>query len=292
MRGAVKRHIMGAITLALVLASCGGTRRSGEVVITERQSSGYEVFVIEDEQGIRRLRFARHGIDQSAVVPGDPDRLVFAYMRGLIAALAIDPQPSRVLVIGLGGGTLPMFLRRHLPEAHIDVVEIDPIVLDVARAELGFVEDPALVVHVADGAEFVARASARWDLIVLDAYGPEEIPEHLATREFYQRVRERLEPGGLVAANLWGEHANPRYRSMLRTFEAVFPEVHVVAPPRSESRIVLACSTLAHYTREDLAMRAAHLRKAWRLRFDLPQMIRRGHRGPDELPPGGEVIVD
>jgi spermidine synthase len=292
MDAVVKRHIIGLVAAVLVLNACGGARRSGEVVVTERASPNYTVFVIEDVDGIRRLRFERHGIDQSAVVLGDPEQLIFAYMRGLVTALAIAPQPERVLIIGLGGGSFPMFLRRHLPTTHIDVVEIDPIVVEVAKHDLGFVEDPALVVHVADGAAFVEGSSAKWDIIVLDAYGADEIPQHLATRAFYQEVLEHLAPGGLVAANVWSDHANPRYRSMLRTFEAVFPEVHVVAPPRSESRIVLATGMAQHLTREDIAASAAHLKKAWSLRFDLPAMIRRGHKGPGELPPDGEVIEE
>lgn len=293
---AVKRHMMQALAAIAVCAcawaACGGTRHTGEIVVSERVSPHYTVFVIEDEEGIRRLRFERDGVDQSAVVPGDPEALVFAYMRGLTAALAVRSEPERVLIVGLGGGTLPMFLRRHLPRAEIDVVEIDPIVYEVARADMGFRPDARMRVHIADGRAFIERSAERWDLIVLDAYGADEIPRHLATRRFYEAVRARLAPAGLVAANVWSDHANPRYRSMLRTFEAVFPEVHVVAPPRSESRIVLALGVREHLTRQDLAMRAAALGKAWGLRFDLAAMIKRGHSAPGALPPGGEVIEE
>jgi len=278
--------------LSLALGACSGTRGTGEIVVTERQSPNYTVFVIQDPEGVRRLRFERDGVDQSAVVIGDPDHLVFAYMRGLTAAFALRPDPERVLIVGLGGGTLPMFLRKHLPEAHIDVVEIDPVVLEVARKDLGFREDAHLVVHIADGREYIETASDTWDVIVLDAYGAEDIPAHLATRPFYEAVRRRLAAGGLLAANVWSEHANPKYRPMLRTFEAVFPEVHVVAPARSESRIVLALAASEHLTVEDLTARAMLLKRIWKLRFDLPVLVRRGHIGPDELPPGGLVLHD
>src|SRR5262245_32622806 len=115
----VKEHRRARVAwaAALLLAACAGARPAGEVVVTQRESPNYTVYVIEDEDGVRRLRFERHGVDQSAVVLGDPDELVFSYMRGLMAAFAARPHPSSVLVVGLGGGTLPMFLRHHLPAA-------------------------------------------------------------------------------------------------------------------------------------------------------------------------------
>jgi len=284
---------MRSMLVAIVMVACGGARpAAGEVVVTERESPNYTVFVIEDAHGVRRLRFERDGVDQSAVLLGDPDHLAFAYMRGLTAAIALRPTPARVLIVGLGGGTLPMFMRAHLPDTHIDVVEIDPVVIDVAKKDLGFVEDAHLVAHLADGREFVERAGAAWDLIVLDAYGRESIPMHLATRQFYEAVRRRLAPGGLLAANLWSDGADRRYRSMLRTFEAVFPEVHVVALPFSESRIVLAFGEAEALTKTRLIERCEELRKSWALRFDLAALVRKGHAGPDGLPRGGAILVD
>lgn len=288
--GPILLAVASAVTVgAFGAAACG---RSGEYVVTERQSDGYKVFVIEDEAGVRRLRFERDGIDQSAVVPGDPDDLVFAYMRGLMTAFALDPEPERVLLVGLGGGTFPMFVRRHVEDAHIDVVEIDPVVLAVAEEHLGFRRDPKLQVHLEDGRRFVERATARWSVIALDAYSADNIPEHLVTRGFYEAVRARLAPGGVMVANLWSEYASPRYFDILRTLESVFDEVHVVAPARTESRIALAFATPVGLDKDELTRRANELKKAWRLRFDLAAMIRRGHAGPGELPVGGRVIED
>lgn len=262
--------------------------------MTERKSKGYSVFVVEDERGVRRLRFARDGIDQSAVVMGDPGHLVFAYVKGLIAGFALRPDAKSVLLVGLGGGSFPMFVRRHRPDLRIDVVELDPVVVEVATLHLGFRQDDALVVTVDDGRRFIESGGdgARWDIIVLDAYGPESIPEHLATRGFFEAVRARLEPDGVVVSNLWSEYANPRYPSMLRTLEAAFPEVHVVAPQQSESRLVFAFAEPEGLTRARFVEQAVALRKAWGLRFDLATMISRGHAGPWELPPGGEVLED
>lgn len=288
---AVTTRVVVALWLGVALGACNRAG-AGEVVITERTSDGYTVFVVEDDEGIRRLRFELHGVDQSAVKPGDPEHLVFAYMRTLVTAVALRPTPKRVLIVGIGGGTFPMFLRTHLPDVHIDAVDIDPVVVSVARDKLGFREDPRLVVHIADGRRFVEEATVTWDLIILDAYGQDNIPVHLATRQFLEAVRSRLSPGGLVAANLWSEHANARYLGMLRTYEAVFPEVHVVAPPQSESRIVLAFRDREALTHEALVQRANALKRDWKLRFDLGKLVDRGHAGPGQLPLGHLPLED
>lgn len=281
-----------ALGVALATALACGRASGGEVVITERESDGYKVFVIEDDQGIRRLRFELNGVDQSAVRPGDPDHLVFAYMRALNAAIALRPDAKRVLVIGIGGGTFPMYFRKHRPDAVIDAVDIDPIVVEVAKHDMGFKEDPKLKVHIEDGRKFIEESTESWDLIVLDAYGQDNIPIKLATRQFLEAVKARVAKGGMVAANVWSEHANARYLGMLRTYEAVFPEVHVVAPPGSESRIVLAFPEPERLTHERLVFAATALKKSWKLRFDLPALVDRGHAGPGQLPLGHLPLED
>ena len=264
----------------------------GEVVVTERRGRYFEVIVVEGDDGLRRLRFERDGVDQSAVRVGDPDRLIFAYMRALPVAFAVVPEPERILVVGLGGGSFPMFARRHLPEAWIDVAELEPRVLEVAEEFLGFKRDKRMRVTLGDGRAFVEGSEARWDVIVLDAYGADNVPARLATREFYTAVREHVAPGGVVVANVWGDGSNADYRSMLRTFEATFPEVHVLAPAGSDSRIVMAFGEAQGLGQADLAARAAALEARWGVRLGLGELVRRGHAGPGMLPPGGAVLED
>jgi spermidine synthase len=267
-------------------------RATGARVIAEREGRFGPVVVIEDREGLRRLRFGRDGVDQSAVRPGDPDHLEFAYIRHLTSALALSPHAHRVLFIGLGGGTLPMFLRRHHPEAHIDIVELDPAVVACASGFMGFVPDTRMTVHVADGRAFLEASDARWDLIVLDAYGEDNIPYTLTTRTFLTAVAGRLAPGGLIAANLWGEAVNPIYGGMLATWTAVFPEVHVLAPVGSDSRVILAFGDRRGLTRELLVEAGWALRKAWGLRFDLADAIATAWMPRERWPRRAAVLED
>ncbi|PIE18674.1 MAG: hypothetical protein CSA66_04255 [Proteobacteria bacterium] len=287
---------VGALALAAVVGACvqrvAPPPATAERVVHHEQDGRYGIWVIDRADGVRVLRFERHGVDQTAVRLGDPGHLEFSYTRALLAAFALAPRRARVLVVGLGGGTIPMFLRHVEPGVRVDAVEIDPVVVRVAKDYLGFVEDEAVRVHVGDGRRHLAEAQARWDVVVLDAYGPDAIPEHLATREFLELVRARLAPGGLVVANVWSERFNRAYLSMLRTYEAVFPEVRVVRGRGSGSRLVMAAAAPTGVDEAALVARSQALGRQWGLAFDLARIVREGHQAPGGLPVGGTVLRD
>ena len=141
----------GAFT-ALAAFGC-----AAQTVIHERASPYNTIIVTEDHNGLRTLLFERGGGRQSVVKPGDPDHLELPYARVALAGLALCEEPRRILVVGLGGGTLPMFLRTHYPAATIDVAEIDPDVVDVAKKFFGFIDDERMRAHVGDGRQFLER---------------------------------------------------------------------------------------------------------------------------------------
>ena len=166
------------------------------------------------------------------------------YLRSAAVALPVPEQLRRMLVIGLGGGAFPNFVRARLPNVQIDAVEIDPVVAGLARDYFGLVEDDMLNVHVEDGVDFIARTPHAYDYILLDAYDADAIPEALATAEFFRSVRARLAPGGVVVANLSirsDRHAAVMVRRMARQFADC---IHLRSPPHYNDVILLAQHTL------------------------------------------------
>ena len=89
-----------------------------------------------------------------------------------------------------------------MPDATVDAVEIDPVVVAAARAHFGLRDDARYRVHVADAADWVARDRGRYDFVLLDAYAGEGIPAALASEAFFRAVARRLAPGGVVAINI------------------------------------------------------------------------------------------
>jgi len=191
-----------ALGLAGLLVLAATPAGAGELH-TER--SLYRNIVVYEDDGIRCMKFGRQATGrQSCVALADRNRLVFDYTRMMMAALYLNPAPRRVLIIGLGGGTLPSALQKILPDATIDTVEIDPAVVRVATKYFGFMPGRQTTVYEADGRVFVKRMQrqrVRYDLVLLDAFDHEYIPEHLLTREFLLEVRGLLAVGGVLAAN-------------------------------------------------------------------------------------------
>src|SRR5688572_12087907 len=223
--------------LALALAAPGF---AGEAILHEKASAFGTLVVVDEGDGTRALRFGRHGARQSAYRPDDPERLVLPYTEVALTALALCGEPRRILLVGLGGGTLAGFLRRHYPAAHIDAVDIDPEVVRVAKEYFGFREDRRMRAHVADGRKFIEEVREPYDLIFLDAFGTTAVPAHLTTREFLESVRRVTRPGGVVVGNLWFRQFNKLFDSMVLTYRKVFDDLAVLHVVGTGNRILIA----------------------------------------------------
>ncbi|MGC3981462.1 MAG: fused MFS/spermidine synthase [Steroidobacteraceae bacterium] len=208
----------------LILAALLATSSSAMATVLHTEKSLYRNIVVYTEDDLRCMRFGRYdGNRQSCVSITEPNRLVFNYTRMMMGALYLNPTPQRVLIIGLGGGTLPSTLQKLFPTVQIDVAEIDPAVTKVARKYFGFDAGNKIRVAEEDGRVFVKRAlkqTTRYDLIMLDAFDHEYIPEHMLTREFLQEVRGLLTPNGVLAANTFSSSRLYDYESI--TYQTVF----------------------------------------------------------------------
>ena len=280
---------VGLCTLAaLSLLAC-----AAQTVIYEKAGRFGGIIVTEDPQGLRTLLFAQDGARQSVVKPGDPDHLELYYARYAFAGLALCAGPHRILVVGLGGGTLPGFLRKHYPDAAIDVVEIDPHVVDVARMFFGFREDLLMRVHVGDGREFIENVpEPAYDVIFLDAFGSHSLPPHLTTQEFLQAVRRALLPSGVAVGNIWKRSQNPLYDAMVHTYRVVFDELFVLDVAGDVNSILLALPRVQPLSRSELAQRARQVSASKQFRFDLGELVGSGLVDAPEHYRGGRVLRD
>lgn len=268
---------------------------NGEKVLLARQSPFQAIRLTENAEGLRLLRFGREGVLQSIVHPSDPGHLELPYARVLPACFAFRPAASRVLIVGLGGGTLPRFLHHHFPAMKIDVVEIDPDVVELAREYCGFVEDERLGAVVDDGRDFIEAAEpGGYDAIVLDSFDSESIPPHLTTCEFLTAVHTALSPAGVVIANIWGRTHNPLFEAMLRTYREVFPQLYVLDIPVRGTKLFigLAADNEPEITRDEFLHAVRTLATAHHFPYDLAATVEGFRPGAAETLRGGTVLRD
>jgi spermidine synthase len=244
-----------AIGLALLLAALWPLQ-SGAEQILQRQKSLYRDILVTQQGTERCMTFSvrsRGSNRQSCIRTDRPDELVLDYTRLMMAGLIVQPAPRRILVVGLGGGILPRTLAKLLPEATIDSVEIDEAVVAVARKWFLYAPGERSTVAVQDGRVYVKRAlraGTKYDLVFLDAYDHEYIPEHMLTREFLQEVRGLLAPGGAVVANTFS--SSRLYDAESATYAAVFGPFQQL---RTGNRVILAGTLPGEATRRARADR-------------------------------------
>jgi spermidine synthase len=210
----MKRAIVAALTAALFAssASAGGFFKSPNIssstgILHEERSLYRNLFVRQDGDERCLLFRARRNVGrESCKLMSKPDHLIFDYTHMMMGALYLDPAPKKILLIGLGGGTIPDALQEMLPNAQLDIVEIDPAVDRVARKYFSFKPSPKTRVFIEDGRVFVKRAGRQkpnYDLVMLDAFAEDYIPEHMLTKEFLTEVKAIMAPDGVLAANTW-----------------------------------------------------------------------------------------
>jgi spermidine synthase len=237
--------------------------QSGYTILHTEDSQYHRIAVVEDDDS-RYLRF--DSSFQSGMYKDDPYRTRFDYADYLQLPLAYRPTTRRILYIGLGGGSAPKRTWRDFPATRIDVVELDPAVVDVAYEYFELPRDPRLRVETEDGRRFLAANEGPWDAIVIDAFYSDSIPFHLATREFLELARARLAPGGTVATNIIGAvrgRDSRLFRSMLRTYRAVFPTVAIHPVRASGERDLTGIRNVILVAGEGAAPSKEFLQERW-----------------------------
>lgn len=238
----VRQAVPAAVVLAAaLLASVLPPPADARVIHRER--SMYSNILIDKQGSVLCLKFTvrRDQRNQSCMNERRPKEMVFIYAHMMMASLLLNPEPERILVLGLGGGTLPMALDELLPEARIDVVEIDPAVVRVAREYFRFAPSTRVDVFAQDGRVFIKRAvqqERQYDLVMLDAFNGEYIPEHLMTREFLEETESLLAPGGVLAANTFS--ISDLYDHESVTYATVFEEFFNLRSDDTGNRVILA----------------------------------------------------
>ena len=163
-----------------------------------------QLIEVVDEGDTRSLYFGGH-ILQSSMRLSAPHKLALSYTRFMASPLLIDDEPERILVVGVGAGSLVRFFHHHFPDARIDGIDYSSEVIDLARSHFNLPSSPKVAIHCCGGFEFLSRRenAHNYDLILIDAFDSAGMSKEIYAGPFFDLCQDHLALSGIVCLNLW-----------------------------------------------------------------------------------------
>ncbi len=211
--------------------------REGELRAQLLDESYPKPFVIDD--GKSRFLYFNVRLMQSEMSLKAPHDLAIRYTQKMMAFLLFQPRPKRLVLIGLGGGSLIKFCYYRLPGTQLTAIELDPNV--IAFRDTFFVppDDDRLQVLEADGAEFLEKTDKGIDVLLVDAFDKTGFAPSLANREFFENAFAKLAGNGVLVINLAGEKET--YAGLIGEAMHVFDDqVIVISVPDDGNHVLYA----------------------------------------------------
>lgn len=241
-----RRFVPAPILIAILIALPVGTVKavdSGKVIWEKETLYQYAV-VIEEDDGERRLELNEGQAVHSVYEPGR--WITGNYWDEFLTlpfAARPDGRPLRsVAILGNAAGTVARQYGHYFPQTRVDGVEIDGQLNEIARSlfDLNTRDAPNVKLHTADGRPWLRATDKKFDAIFVDAYRQPYVPFHLATREFFGLVKERLNPGGVVLVNIGHPERSHALEEVLTTTMADVFSTVVRDPSQAVNTIAMA----------------------------------------------------
>jgi spermidine synthase len=223
----------------------GAADPHGKLVHSEK--SGFSNIRIRENGSVRSLYFVEASgleVRQTSVDLKHPGRLLVPYTRTMFASFLFKYPQERVLIVGLGGGSMVRFLNHHFPQTAVDAVEIDPLIVNFADVWFGTGPGPRTRIFTEDAIRYLQRDVGRYDVIYMDAFlepgadtDSRGIPRRLKTVDFLKSLHHRLTPGGVVAFNLIEQASLARD---LQTIGEAFPSTYRFRVPGTRNVTIIA----------------------------------------------------
>jgi hypothetical protein len=204
---------------------------TSDVEVLYEVSTAFDYYrVVDMTYNLRRARVlfsGSPGTPQSGIPKDKRPDLLFDYNQRFFE-LANGLKPGRILLIGGGAYTLPSALLVALPQVHIDVVERDPGLKDIAAKYFGLKPDSRLNIIHGDGREYIDKSKHKYDLIFIDAFAHEVPAKSLQTKEATIKLKSMLTPNGTIAANLVSAYIGSHSSNLRHQFTAFADQFEIV----------------------------------------------------------------
>lgn len=291
-----RTDLLAAIALALLaVMACAPASQAQSVDAALDNAAGeleydgrsdYSHIRIRRRGPIRSMIFVRDNGQEVLETQMDvrrPAELKFEYLRYLFASYLFQPEPKRVLIVGLGGGSMVHYLQQTDPGVKIDAIEIDPLVVKLAADMFGTKPNENVNIVTADGFKFIADAEdGSYDVIYMDAFlkpsadtDETGAPLALRTQQFYKQLQQKLKPGGVVAFNL---NPHQQLEADLRDLREAFPQLYVFPMAQFNGVVAIGTTDAKRLEPAELTRRGRALNRRFKSSLDYQSMPRRLQR--------------
>jgi len=275
-----------AICLLILLAPWVS---SAQRVVQFDRISAYHHIQVYDENGTRTLSF--NGSWETTMSLTNPLAGHFEYTEYFQMPWLWNHDIKRVLMEGLGGGSTPRAYQHYYTNVMVDVAELDPVVVEVAKKYFTVTETPKLKIQISDGRIFLRQTTNIYDVILMDAYSTKPpygstLPRQLTTKEFFTLASQHLSTNGVLAYNVIGQIQGTRATligAMYRTLSEVFPRVYMFPAVESQNIVFVATKSAEPFDYTRAAVEAYKLIDAGKV--TLPTFSLRVKSFLDQPPP-------
>jgi spermidine synthase len=202
------------------------------------QKSEYSHIKITRNGNVRTLWFVRDNgeeVIESMLDLAKPHEMLVSYVRFMFLSYVFRPKQEKVLIVGLGGGSMVHFLRHYDPNVKVDVVEIDPAIVKIAEKYFGVKSGGNVNIITKDAFDYFKNTEARYDVIYMDAFlkpsgATDEtgVPLRLKTIAFYKDLQKKLTPSGMVVFNI---NPHEKIKEDVKNIKDAFPQAYVFDLP-------------------------------------------------------------
>jgi spermidine synthase len=274
------------VALTVVIALPVGTVKATDEgkVLYEAESEDQYIRVVEQPDGDRVLEL-NEGQAVHSLLPAT-GYLTADYWDSFLVLpfLTAERPPRSIAILGNAAGTIARAFGHFFPATRVDGVEIDPELEEVGDRYFDMGSNPNLTVHNEDARPWLRGSDGGYEMIVVDAYRQPYIPFYMATKEFFELVRDRLAPGGVVAVNVGHPEGSDDFERVLgRTMAAAFPTV-LRDPVEDTNTLLLGTEADASRARLEAAARSLDGNLGRLAAIDAARL--------EPRLPGGEVYTD
>ena len=211
-------------------------------ILYYNESNANPIWVYDDKE-MRCLSFERPSVNmikQTCIFRDKPHIVVLPYHKMILSAFYLNPEPKKILVLGLGGGAIPIYLNHMTKnQAIIDVIEINQTVSDIAKKYFFLDNHKQINIIVADAKKYINDLEHKetYDLIIVDLFDNLYIPQGILSPEFIKNAKESLTENGVIAFNTF--YDSNHYKKESRLFKGLLGEFYNVYG-NGGNRIIIA----------------------------------------------------